>query len=145
MNSDLIVMTFDDGEMAQTVHSSLQTMRKSQVFGLGDSVILSKDGDGQTRLHPGSSASASLAGPLAQRVFCMERVGLDGVDFQLDERFLEPVLLALCESSSAILFFVGSDSLSDAGELLSVLALFRGTIHQTTLSPKDEASLRRML
>ena len=146
MNSDLIVITFDDGQMAQTVYSSLQIMRKNQVLGLDESVILTKNGAGRAQAHPGSPISTGLAELLAQIVFpSTETILPVGAMGRLDDQFVEPVVSALCDNGSAILFFVASDSLTDTGELLDVLTLFRGTIHQTTLSPQDVASLRRML
>lgn len=146
MNSDLILMTFGDGEMAQTVYSSLQAMRKSTVLGLGDSVIMIKDGAGQVRLHPGSAASAGLAGVLAALIFgSLERVAPAVDDVKLDDEFVEAVVLAFRNNGSALLIFLASDSLNDTVELLNALVLFRGTIHQTTLPPRTEAVLRQML
>jgi uncharacterized membrane protein len=146
LNSDLIVMTFDGGEMAQTVYSSLQAMRKSQVLGLVDSVIMTKDSAGQVRISPGSQAGAGLAGLLAELIFLFpERVAPTADWVQLDDEFMGPVVTALRNDGSALLFFVDSDSLSDTVELLNALALFRGAIHQTTLLPPEEALLRGML
>jgi uncharacterized membrane protein len=145
VNSDLIVMTFGDGEMAQTVYSSLQAMRKSTVLGLGDCVIIIKDGAGQVRLNPGSAASEGLAGLLAALLFrSPERVAPAVNGVKLDAGFVGAVISALHTNGSALLIFLASDSLSDTVELLDALALFRGTIHQTTLSPQDEALLRQM-
>jgi uncharacterized membrane protein len=146
VNSDLIVMTFDDGEMAQTVHEALRAMRKSQVLGLGDSVIMTTDGAGQVRLHRGSEAGTGLAPLLAEMILCStggEAPGLDGVG--LDDEFVDTVVAALRRNHSALLFFIDSDGLSDTCELLNALALFCGTIHQTTLSPQSEALLRGSL
>ena len=145
MNSDLIVMTFDDSEMAQTVYRSLQVMRKSRVLGLGHSVIMTKDGAGQVRQAPGSQASTGVAGLLADLIFRFsEGVVPEAATAGLDDDFLATVRSALRNNGSALLFFVHPDSLTDTGELLNALALFRGTIHQTTVSPQDEALLRGM-
>jgi hypothetical protein len=121
-------------------------MRKSRVLGLDDSVILTKDGGGAAQAHSVAPTRTGLAELIAQIVFpCSERVVPAEARARLDDQFMEPVADALCENGSALLFFVQSDSLTDAGELLDALALYRGTIHQTTLSPQDEAVLRRML
>jgi uncharacterized membrane protein len=138
-------MTFDDSEMAQTVYRSLQVMRKSRVLGLGHSVIMTKDGAGQVRQAPGSQASTGVAGLLADLIFRFP-VGVvpEAATARLDDEFLGTVRSALRSNGSALLFFVHPDSLSDTGELLNALALFRGTIHQTTVSPQDEALLRGM-
>ena len=146
MNSDLIVMTFDDGQMAQTVHSSLNIMRRNQVLGLEESVILTRDGASQARVHQGTTDNSSLAALLAQLVFTTpEKAQPEAAKVKLDLQFVGSVASALCYNGSALLFFVASDSLTDVGQLLDVLTLFRGTLHQTTLSPGDEALLRRML
>jgi uncharacterized membrane protein len=145
VNSDLIVMTFNDGEMAQIIHNSLQAMRKSAILGLDDSVIMTKDGAGQVRLHQGSQSSTGLAGRLADLILRSPEAVVPAVDgVNLDGAFVRAVVSALPDNSSALLIFLDWDGLSDRVELLNALTLFRGTIHQTTLSPADEASLRGM-
>jgi uncharacterized membrane protein len=136
-------MTFDDGEMAQTVYEALLAMRKSQVLGLGDSVIVSTDSVGQIRFHQGSEEGTSLAPVLAEMILRSpegEASELDRV--KLDADFLDTVVAALRRNHSALLFFIDSDGLSDTCELLNALALFNGTIHQTTLPPQSKALLR---
>lgn len=146
MNSDLIVMTFDSTEMARSVYRSLQAMRKRQILGLRDSVVITKDGAGPVRHEPASQGSTGLAGLLADLIFHIPgRVVPEAAKVKLDDEFVRTVRLALRNNGSALLFFVHPDSLSDTCELLNALALFRGTIHQTTLSPQGEALLRGML
>lgn len=147
MNSDLIVMTFDDHEMAQTVYKALLVMRKSQVLGLGETVIMVKDGAGQVRLQQRTQVTTGLASLLAEMILgSPERAALGADGVTLDDEFVGTVVSALRHNNcSALLFFLDSDSLSDTCELLNALALFRGTIHQTTLSPQSEALLRRMI
>lgn len=146
MNSDLIVMSFDHGEMAQTVYNALQAMRKSQVLGLDAAVILTKDGAGQVRRHPVAPAGTGLVGLLTDLVFLLpDRVMPASAKGKLDDEFVVGVRSALRNDSSALLFFVHPDSLGDAGELLNTLELFRGRIHQTTLTPQSEVLLREML
>ena len=143
MNGDLIVMTFDGVEMAQTVYNSLEAMRKSQVLGLGDTAIATKDTAGHVRLRPEPGASAGLAALLGDLLFrTPERVAPDGVGAHVDDEFSRTVGVALHNGGSALLFFLQPDSLSDSGELLNALRLFRGRIHQTTLPPHSEARLR---
>jgi uncharacterized membrane protein len=145
VNSDLIVMTFDGSETARSVYRSLQVMRKSQILGLGDSVVITKDGAGSVRHEPASQGSTGLAGLLADLIFRIPgRVVPEAAKVKLDDEFVGTVRSALRNNRSALLFFVHPDSLSDTGELLNALASFRGTIHQTTLSPQDGALLRGM-
>jgi uncharacterized membrane protein len=146
VHSDLIVMTFGGGQTAQTVYSSLQAMRKSKVLGLGDSVIITKDGAGQVRLHPASAADAGVAGLLAALLFPSSERAVPAVDgVVLDDGFVGTVVSALRNNGSALMLFLGPDSLGDPVELLQALALFRGRIHQTTLCPQSAALLREML
>ena len=143
MNSDLIVMTFDDGEMAQTVYEALQAMCNSQVLGLGDSVVVTTDGAGQVRQQQGPEASTGLAPFLAEMILRSLEVEASELDrVKLDDDFLNTIAVALRHNHSALLFFIDSDGLSDACELLNALALFCGTIHQTTLTPQSLALLR---
>lgn len=141
MNSDIIVMTFDGSYMAQTVYDALQAMRRSQVLGLGDSVVVTTDGAGQLQLHRGPEASTGLAPLLAEMILRPPEGVVPGPDgAKLDDEFVGAVAAALHHHRSALLFFIDADSLSDTCELVSALELFRGTVHQTTLCPQREAT-----
>jgi uncharacterized membrane protein len=142
VNGDLIVMTFDNDEMAYTVYNSLQAMRKSPVLGLEDTAIVTKDDAGNVRLRPEPRAGADLAPLLGDLIFrSSERVVPDGLSPHMDDEFSRTVGIALHNGGSALLFFLHPESLSDRGELLRALRLFRGRIHQTTLPPQMEAWL----
>jgi uncharacterized membrane protein len=69
----------------------------------------------------------------------------DKVKEYVDDEFLRTVGTALQSSGSAILFFLHPDNLSDRGELLGVLSLFRGRIFQTTLPVQIEDWLREAI
>jgi uncharacterized membrane protein len=142
----LIVVTFDDGGMAKTVYGALQAMNKGPILGLVDSVMVTKGGAGQVRLHPEAQAGTGLAGLLGDLIFrSSERTVPAVTEEKLDSSFVGTVRSALRNNGSAVLFFLHPDSLSDRGELLNALSLFRGTIHQTTLSSRSEAILQSML
>lgn len=146
MNGDLIVMTFDGDEMAQTVFDSLQAMTKSQVLGLDDAALVTKDGAAQARLRPEPANSTGLAALLGALLLRSPlEVVPNEVKEYVDDDFLRTVGVALQNSGSALLFFLHPDSLSDSGELLGALALFRGRIFQTTLLPQIEGWLRGTL
>jgi uncharacterized membrane protein len=146
MNSDLIVMTFEGVDMAQVVHNSLGAMRKSHILGLDDAAVVTRNGDGLFKLRGEPQVSAGLVDLLADRLFCSPDGTLAaGTQVKLDVEFVAAVESALHNSGSALLFHVHPDSPSDPCELLDALALFRGTIHQTTLSPQGQAFLREML
>jgi uncharacterized membrane protein len=145
VHADLIIMTFDDDDMAHTVYKSLEAMRKSQVLGLEDTAIVTKEDSGQVKLRPEPGASAGLAALLGNLIFrSSERVVSDGVSPHVDDEFSRTVGVSLHNGGSALLFYLHPDSLSDRVELLAALAMFRGAIHQTTLPPQREARLRGM-
>ena len=139
-------MTFDGDEMAQTVYDSLEAMTKSRVLGLDDAALVTRDSAAQARLRPEPTASTGLAALLGALLlrFPLEVVPVE-VKKHVDDEFLRTVGAALQNSGSALLFFLHPDSLSDSGELLSALALFRGRIYQTTLLPRIEEWLRGTL
>jgi uncharacterized membrane protein len=146
VNSDLIVMTFEGGEMAQKVYESLEAMTKSHVLGLDDAAIVDKDGAGRIRLRPEPEDSTGLAALLGDLLLRFPLEGApDGAREYVDDEFLRMVGAVLQTSGSALLFFLHPDSLSDSGALLSALALFRGRIYQTTPLPQIEDWLRGTL
>jgi uncharacterized membrane protein len=145
MNSDLIVMTFEGVEMAESIFNSIGAMRESQILGLDDAAIVTNDGDGRFKLRIAPQAKSGLAGLLAHLLCSPDRIPPGGLSAKMDDEFVAAVQSAMRKSGSALLFNVHPDSLSDTYELLDALALFRGTIHQTTLSPQSRALLREML
>ena len=58
-----------------------------------------------------------------------------------DTRFIAEIARSMEGESSALFVLAREDSMHDAGETRSVLALFRGRIHQTSLSPEIEVHL----
>jgi uncharacterized membrane protein len=134
-----------DKEMAGIVFDSLKAMRGSQVFGLDDSVIVTMDSEGQAGVRTEEPMRSGLANKLAG-LFIRSPDSLTDVDkVGLDKSYVATVVSALRSHGSALLFFLGSESLSDVGELLKALARFHGTVHQTTLPSCNEARLWGML
>ncbi len=152
MHSDLIVVTFDEEEEAQKVYDALQRMRKSQLLALENAAVVSKDSAGKVRSYgpreltvPPEATGDDLLDLLADLIFGTppERRVRGLVEAGLDEGFLQEVGRAMGGRSSALLFLVRYDSMGDTDELLSALALFKGKVHQTTLSPEAEAAMLR--
>lgn len=152
MHNDLIIMTFDHDEDAHRIYDALHIMRKSPLLGLDDAAMVTVDSTGNATYHrqrklppePGAT-NGDLLSLIAELIFvdptkvmlsAMARVGLD-------ERFLEKVSRMMGNNSSALLFLVAYNSVSDASELLGTLALFKGKIHQTTLPSEANAALLR--
>jgi uncharacterized membrane protein len=146
VNSDLVVMTFDRVEMAKTVYAALKAMRKSRIFGLGETVILNRGSADQVWWQHVAKATTALPGLLADLITgspggkAPQRGGVG-----IENDFVSAVGSALREDSSALLVFLDSEGLSDTSELLAALSLFRGTIHHTTLAPGTLARLQKML
>lgn len=162
MNSDLIVITFDDEDEAVKVLDAMQSMRKEPLLKLEQAVVVTKDQAGKVRLRQtrdlaagGTVAGESVLSLLAGLIFGRSFGIVWGIDvgkavrdltgYGFDENFLTAVDKTMENNSSAIMFLVRRDSTSDPNEVLKVLTLFRGKIHQTTLSPQTEAYLEQVL
>jgi uncharacterized membrane protein len=150
MKSDLIVMTFAREEDAFKALSGLETMRDSQLFGLENVVLVSRDSAGRAVVHqrwePPAPTSSRLPSLVADAVF--GNSPQDGIhklaDAGLDEFFLKEVSEALNPDSSALFIYVSQDSLADTHRLLQTLALLKGEVYHTTFSEAvEEAVLRR--
>jgi uncharacterized membrane protein len=152
MHNDLIIMTFDREEEAQRVYDSLRSMRKSPLLGLENTAMVTVDSAGSDTFHqkrklprdPKTTAGDVLSlmadlifgNPSEETLRALTKKGLD-------EGFVEKVGQTMGKNSSALLFLVDYNSMSDTSELLSALALFRGKIHQTTLSSEAKGALRK--
>ena len=150
MRSDLILMIFERQGEAQRVYDAIQSMRKEPLLGLENAAVVTKDSAGTVSLYNRrlvpvhqEAASDDLLSLVADLVFgtppedvvrALSRAGMD-------DRFVPRVTWAMKEDSSALLILVRHDSVSDEHELLRTLALFKGVIYQTTLSPETEAAL----
>jgi uncharacterized membrane protein len=162
MNSDLIVITFDDADEALKVLDAMQAMRKEPLLNLEQCVVVTRDRTGKIKLHqtrdltPGGDAAASdvlrlLAGlmfgspigvvwgvDVGQAMLALSRRGFD-------EKFVRMVEKSVGNNGSAILFLVRRDSRSDRDEVLDVLGLFKGKVQHTTLAPEIETYLAQVL
>lgn len=149
MYSDLIVMTFDQPQKAKTVRDALQAMRKDELLGVEWAVTITRDQYGEVaqdqagpngEQDPGADAVCSFAilfffQPLDQALEVLVS------EAGLDETFVRELARSMEQHQSALLFLVRPDSVSDADELLRILNLFKGKIHQTTLPRQAEAYL----
>ena len=137
MNSELIVMTFRRRHRAETVLEAIRSMRKSPILCLGSVVVAIKDSTGEITLRPaqepavaGDDRDTQVLLALADLMLCTPaKDAIDTtIDGGMDRRFISEVVTSMEGESSA----------------LFVLALFRGRIHQTSLSPEVEAHLSEM-
>jgi len=153
MHNDLIIVTFDREEEAQRIYDALRRMRKGPLLGLEDAAMVTVDSTGSAILHqkrklpPDPRATnGDLFSLIADLIYSdppeamLRTLAKEG----LDESFLEKVKRTTGNDTSALLFLVAYNSMSDTGELLNALALFKGKIHQTTLSSETKAALLSM-
>lgn len=147
MHSDLLVVTFDNQEGAGRARDALQRTRKSPLLGLESALMVTVDGAGTVSLQPGRELLARQGNDLLEVIvdviFADPPNGMLRrlVEQGLDAHFVEAVARTTGKNSSALLFLVRYDGVSDTGELLDALAPYNGKPHLTTLSPEVEAAL----
>jgi uncharacterized membrane protein len=151
MSSELIVMTFRRQHRAETVLEAIRSMRKSPILCLDSVVVAIKDSTGEITLRP--AREPAVAGDDRDRKILLDLVGLmlcapaqdatDAImDGGMDRRFISEIARSMKGESSALFVLAREDSVHDAGETRSALALFRGRIHQTSLPLEVEAYLQ---
>lgn len=154
MRYDLIAAAYESEGMAQRIYDSLQNMRNGPLLGLQNVMIATKSGDGKVTITlkkelPAASktSDAELLNFIAEMIFTdsenemVQELAEEG----LDALFLERFSRALDLKSSALLFLVSFTSMSDVDELLNMLALFKGRIYQTTLSPQTITAIEKQI
>lgn len=152
MSSELMVMTFRHRNRAETVLEAIRAMRKSPILCLDSVVVATKDRTGEITLRPGQEPTAAqedrdiqILLALADLILCAPaKDAIDAItDRGLDGRFVLEIASIMEDHSSALFVFAREHSVHDARETRSALALFKGRIHQTSLSPEVEAYLSK--
>jgi uncharacterized membrane protein len=152
MSSELMVMTFRHRNGAETVLEAVRAMRKSPILCLDSVVVATKDPKGEITLRPGQEPAAAqedrdtqILLALADLILCAPaKDAIDATtDRGLDGRFVSEVARSMEDHSSALFVLARENSVHDARETHSALALFKGRIHQTSLSPEVEAYLSK--
>ena len=154
MRYDLIAVAYESEDMAQRIYDSLQNMRKGPLLGLQNVMIATKSGDGKVTIALKKELpAASKTSDAELLIFIAEMIFTDSenemvqelAEEGLDDLFLERFSQAMDVKSSALLFLVSYTSTSDADELLNMLALFKGRIYQTTLSPQTITAIEKRI
>jgi uncharacterized membrane protein len=150
MHSELIVVTFAGEGEARRVYDALRAMRRSPLFGLENTLIVTRDRAGKLKLRhdwelpeAGRGRDHDLLSNLAGLIFTSSpdrAVGTLG-KAGLEQRLLEQVARSVGSDASALFFLVPPGGVSDADVLLGALRLFKGRVHRTTLPPAAEAAL----
>jgi uncharacterized membrane protein len=143
MNSEPIVMTFLDPHKADTVLAAIQAMRKSPILCLSSVVVATRERTGEiTVRRPCQEPDAAQEDRDTQLLLALAELILrapapDAIDALIDRgmdgRFVSEIVKNMEGESSALFVLARENSVSDAGETHSTLALFRGRIHQTSL------------
>ena len=150
MNSELIVMTFLYQHKADTVLAAIRVMRKSPILCLANVLVATRDRTGEIVVRPGQEPAGAQQNrdiqmllALAGLVLCTpDQDAIDALAARgMDGRFFSEIARSLKGESSALFVLARENSVHDAGETRSTLALFRGRIHQTSLPPEVEAYL----
>jgi uncharacterized membrane protein len=150
MKNDLIVLTFENEEDALKARGALEIRRNSQLLGVLNTVIVTRDKTGKLVLHiqrqlPNHPEDPSSQMPelLVETIFGNppeERLQML-VDAGMDERFFKLVSSALKPGSSLVLSYVPQDSLVDTQQLVEFLNQFNGTLHHTTVPAEVEGAI----
>ena len=152
MNNELIVMTFRDPHEADTVLAAVRAMRKSPILCLSSVLVVTKDHTGEITVRPGQEPDAAQEDRDTQLLLVLTELILRApapdaidafIDRGMDGRFVSEIVKNMEGESSALFVLARENSVSDAGETHSTLALFRGRIHQTSLSSELETYLSR--
>lgn len=162
MNSDLIVITFDDADEALKVLEAMQAMRKEPLLNLEQSIIVTRNRAGKVRLHQTRDLTANdnvvnsdVLGLLTGLILGNPTGVVWGTDVGkarlelarqgFDDKFGQVIEASMGNNSSAIFFLVRRDSWSDRDEVLNVLGLFKGKVYHTTISPEMERYLVQVI
>jgi uncharacterized membrane protein len=152
MVSELIVIAFPHRSQARTVLDALRTMRKAPILALENAVVVIREPDGEVTLYREEAVSSGRPAQDTRLLKSFATVVWGpgagrAADAQagcgLDTCFIRETKRALEDSRSAVLALARPGGAHDADETLRALALFKGQICRTTVSPEAEAYLLR--
>ena len=150
MSSELIVMTFRDPHEADTVLAAIRAMRKGPILCLSSVVVADRKRAGEVTVRPGQEPDTAQEDRDTQLLLVLAELILRApapdamdalIDRGMDRRFVSEIVRNLEGESSALFVLARENSVQDAGETHSTLALFRGRIHQTSLPSELETHL----
>lgn len=159
--STLVAVVFDDETTAFEMRTALVKMQKQHLIDLEDSVVVTRDRSGRTRLDQAvnlTSAGAIGGGfwglligmlflnPLAGAVVGASVGALSGrlTDLGLDDKMLKDVAQSMKPGTSALFVLVRKATPDKVLEGLKEFA-GRGKVFQSSLNKDDEAALREAL
>jgi len=157
--SEWIVIVFDNLDEAQVVREQIRKLENSGDLSLDDAQIIAKDADGKVQLKGqvdrgvkvgaigGGLLGLLLAGlffPVAGiMIGALAGAGIGKMaGLGVDKKFIKDVQEAVKPGNSALFLVVRH---ANFAALRATLQPHEGSIYQTTVSPEDEATLKRAL
>jgi uncharacterized membrane protein len=156
---NVVVLTFQNMEEAGQVRESLRKLEKQGVLSLDDAAVVVKDKNGKVQVKGEMDrgvkvgmVGGGLLGLLLAGIFFPVGGLILGVlagagvgastGLGIDKKFVKQVQEDLKPGMSAL--FVYSRH-ADPNAVVAVLKPYSGHVYQSSLSPEDEATLRRIL
>ena len=141
--SSLVVVAYPQEYRAEEVLDTLTRLGRENLADLDDAWYVSRSGDGRLRLHrpiklpapaaaTGAAWNALLGSICLSPLFDAEVAGRALVEAGISQRFVDELGRTLVPESSAIVALIRRVAL---GEVLPELALYGGTVMQTSLAP----------
>jgi uncharacterized membrane protein len=159
--SSLVAVVFQDETTAFEMRAALAKMQKEYLIEMEDAVVVTKDKDGNTKLHQAVNLTATGAvgggfwGMLMGMLFLSPLIGaavgaasgaIAGklTDIGINDKMMKDLATSFSPGSSALFVLVRK---ATADKVLDGLKPFagKGRVFQTSLSKDDEAALRKVL
>jgi uncharacterized membrane protein len=159
--SSLVAVVFNDETTAFEMRAALAKMQKDYLIEMEDAVVVTKDKDGNTKLHQAVNLTAAGAvgggfwGMLIGMLFLNPLIGAavgaaSGAiagklsDIGINDKMMKDLAASFSPGSSALFVLVRK---ATADKVLDGLKPFagKGKVFQTSLSKEDEAALRKAL
>jgi uncharacterized membrane protein len=159
--SSLVAVVFQDETTAFEMRAALAKMQKEYLIEMEDAVVVTKDKDGNTKLHQAVNLTATGAvgggfwGMLIGMLFLSPLIGaavgaasgaIAGklTDIGINDKMMKDLATSFSPGSSALFVLVRK---ATADKVLDGLKPFagKGRVFQTSLSKDDEAALRKVL
>jgi uncharacterized membrane protein len=159
--SNLVVIAFNDEQMAFEMRAALAKMQKEYLIEMEDVVVVTKGNDGKVKLHQAQNltalgaASGGFWGMLIGMIFLNPLLGaavgagagaLSGslADVGIDDKFMKELGASFQSGCSAIFILVRK---ATADKVLDGLSAFhgKGKVIQTSLAKDEEDQLRKIM
>jgi uncharacterized membrane protein len=157
--SNIVVITFDDENQAESVLKSLKSLEHRDKLRINDAAVIVKNAEGKVHIknmtEVGVKVGAVTGGflglliggllfPIAGLALGIAGGALVGKTFEtgVDKKFINEVKNSLQPGTSGILFIVGRE---DADLLIAALEPYNGKLYQTSFDSDVEAELRKSL